>query len=84
MWVRGRVQRVGFRAWAEGEARAIGLAGWVRNLPDGRVEGVFEGPTGLVDLMVERLRAGPPTSKVEGVDLVWEEVEHAGEFVVLR
>lgn len=84
MWISGRVQNVGYRAWTAGEARAIGLNGWVRNLEDGRVEAVFEGASGLVDLMVDRLRRGPPSARVEAVHLVWEELEGAGDFVVLR
>jgi acylphosphatase len=83
VWISGRVQWVGFRAWTEREAQAIGLDGWVRNLDDGRVEAVFEGPAGLVELMVEACRAGPPAAKVEGLDVVWEEVEDVGGFVVL-
>jgi acylphosphatase len=44
VWVSGRVQGVGFRWWARSEALAAGVDGWARNLPDGRVEIVAEGP----------------------------------------
>ena len=61
----GRVQGVGFRAWAERQARALGLSGWVRNLADGTVEAVFHGPADKVDDMISRCRRGPERARVE-------------------
>lgn len=61
----GRVQGVGFRAWAERTARSLGLSGWVRNLRDGTVEMVFAGPPGVVDAMIDRCRRGPEHARVE-------------------
>ena len=61
----GRVQGVGFRAWAERTARSLGLSGWVRNLRDGTVEMVFAGPADVVDTMIERCRRGPEHARVE-------------------
>jgi acylphosphatase len=84
VWITGRVQGVGYRSWTEVEARALGLSGWVRNLADGRVEAVFEGATGLVDLLLERCKAGPPAARVEAIDVVWEEVEHERAFHVVE
>ncbi len=66
--VRGRVQGVGFRAFVEDEARARGLAGWVRNRRDGSVEAVFSGPVEEVDAIIAALRLGPPAARVEQVD----------------
>lgn len=75
--VRGRVQGVGFRASCARRAWQAGAAGWVRNLPDGAVEAVFEGPAPVVEALVDWCRAGPPAARVDAVSCV---VEHpAGE-----
>jgi acylphosphatase len=66
--VRGRVQGVGYRAWTEYAARKRGLAGWVRNRPDGSVEAVFSGPAHAVGGMVEACRSGPPGAWVDDLD----------------
>jgi acylphosphatase len=65
--VSGRVQGVGFRAAAWNEARRLGLAGWVRNLPDGRVETLAQGEAGQVDAYCEWLQRGPPAARVTEV-----------------
>jgi acylphosphatase len=67
--VRGRVQGVGFRWHAAETARALGLVGWVRNLPDGRVEALAQGtPAALADFAAW-LRRGPPHAHVQGLEL---------------
>jgi acylphosphatase len=66
--IRGRVQGVGFRAWAEMTAIERGLEGWVRNRRDGSVEAVFAGPEGVVRTMIETCRRGPPGSRVDAID----------------
>jgi acylphosphatase len=66
--IRGRVQGVGFRAWAEMTAIEHGLEGWVRNRRDGAVEAVFAGPEGVVRTMIEACRRGPPGSRVDAID----------------
>jgi acylphosphatase len=66
--VSGRVQGVFFRASCAEEARRLGVGGWVRNRPDGRVEAVFEGDESQVSEMVEWCRRGPPGARVEGVE----------------
>lgn len=66
--VRGRVQGVGYRAWAEYAAGKRGLEGWVRNRRDGAVEAVFAGPARIVGEMVEECRRGPPGAWVDGFD----------------
>ncbi len=71
--VRGRVQGVFFRAEARARAESLGLAGWIRNLPDGRVEAVFEGEDDRVESMVEWCRRGPAGAEVEAVDVEREE-----------
>jgi acylphosphatase len=75
--VRGRVQGVGFR-WATAQrARSRGVAGWVRNRPDGAVEAVFEGPADAVDALVAWIRSGPSGARVD--DLTVEQEAPVGE-----
>ena len=66
--IRGRVQRIGFRAWTEYTANDLGLAGWVRNRRDGAVEAVFAGSAEDVAAMIEACRGGPPGARVESID----------------
>jgi acylphosphatase len=68
--IRGRVQGVGFRMWTEREARARRLEGWVRNRRDGSVEAVFAGPAAAIAAMLEACRRGPPSARVNAVDVV--------------
>lgn len=65
--VLGRVQGVGFRAWARDEARRLGLAGWVRNHPDLSVLAHAEGEAAAVEAFVARLHDGPPAARVDKV-----------------
>ena len=67
--VDGFVQGVGFRASCARRAVDAGLAGWVRNLEDGRVEAVFEGPLDAVESLVAWCRQGPPFARVTRVTL---------------
>jgi acylphosphatase len=74
----GRVQGVGFRAFTQGAARRLKVVGFVRNLPDGRVEMVAEGPEADVDKLMARVRKGPRSARVEKVGLNTE--TPTGEF----
>ena len=74
--VSGHVQGVGFRAFVADAARAEGLTGWVRNLPDGRVEVQAEGDAEAVGRLERRLRQGPPLSRVE--DVISDDVAPGG------
>lgn len=65
--VSGRVQGVGFRAFVADAARAEGLTGWVRNMPDGRVEVQAEGAAEALGRLERRLRQGPPLARVDDV-----------------
>ena len=65
--VSGRVQGVGFRWFVREEARRLGLAGWVRNLPSGEVEVLAEGEAAAVASLSEALSKGPPGARVEMV-----------------
>jgi len=66
--ITGRVQGVGYRWWARGEARRLGLAGWVRNRRDGSVELLACGAPAAVEALVDACRLGPPPAEVAGVD----------------
>lgn len=66
--VRGQVQGVGFRAWAEVAAVELGVEGWVRNCRDGSVEAVLAGAEEVVLTMIELCRNGPPGARVEAID----------------
>jgi len=72
VYVSGRVQGVFYRSDCAGRARSLGLSGFVRNLPDGRVEAVFEGSRDRVDRMVAWCREGTPASRVQEVELLVE------------
>jgi acylphosphatase len=78
-WVRkrllisGRVQGVAFRAYTRSAARKIGAYGWVRNLSDGRVEAVIEGEPDKVEALVQWCRKGPPSGRVDNVNIREEE-----------
>lgn len=73
LWVTGRVQGVWFRESMRRAAEANGVAGWVRNLPDGRVEAVVEGDDADVAQVVAWCRRGPERAQVERVDCEDEE-----------
>lgn len=74
----GRVQGVGFRQYAQREASALGLAGYVRNRPDGTVEVVAEGAPQALGVFLERLRQGPRSAKVGSISVDW--LPATGEF----
>ncbi len=84
VWVTGRVQGVWFRGSCAEEAARAGVRGWVRNLPDGRVEAVFEGAPAAVDAMVRWCGQGPPGARVFRVN--GKDEKPAGEegFTILR
>jgi acylphosphatase len=80
--VSGRVQGVFFRDTARQRAEAAGVAGWIRNTPDGTVEAVFEGDPEAVDEMVEFARRGPSRAEVANVQVEEEEPEGLSGFEV--
>jgi acylphosphatase len=71
--ISGRVQGVGFRYFTARRARRLGLAGFVRNLPDGRVEVEALGDPGVLQEFVAALRQGPPGASVRDVTVDWQE-----------
>jgi acylphosphatase len=69
LMIRGVVQKIGFRVWAEREALGLGLKGWVRNRRDGSVEVLIAGPPPAMAQMIERCWKGPPLAKIESIDI---------------
>jgi acylphosphatase len=80
--VQGSVQGVFFRVETRDRARSLGVSGWVRNMRDGAVEAVFEGPEERVESMVEWCRRGPAGARVESVDVDWEHPAREEGFAV--
>lgn len=78
VYISGRVQGVFFRDSTRHLARQYGVVGWVRNLPDGRVEAVFEGEKDAVQRLVDWCHQGPPGARVDRVDVEWQ--EYTGAF----
>jgi acylphosphatase len=76
--ISGRVQGVSYRAYAQRQAQSLGLTGWVRNLSDGRVELVAEGPADRLEALLAWCREGPRFARVDGVEK--QESEPTGEF----
>jgi acylphosphatase len=68
VYVSGQVQGVFFRDATRERAEQLGLKGWVKNLPDGRVEALFEGPSGKVREMIRWCEQGPSHAAVEEVE----------------
>lgn len=73
VWVEGRVQGVFFRDSTQRKATALGLTGWVKNLPDGRVEALFVGSEDACRQALAFVRVGPAGARVSGVDHRWED-----------
>lgn len=78
VFISGRVQGVFFRYETRLRAIRNNVTGWVRNLPDGRVEAVFEGEKENVEAMIDFCHRGPPGAIVRKVKVIWE--EPTGEF----
>jgi len=78
VYISGRVQGVVFRESARREADAHCVSGWVRNLPDGRVEAVFEGEEADVHTLIRWCHNGPSRARVDHVQVEWE--PHTSEF----
>ncbi len=81
-FISGRVQGVWFRGSTVETAERLGLAGWARNLPDGRVEAVFEGAREAVEAALAWCHRGPPAARVDAVDVQWEQPEGERGFRV--
>jgi acylphosphatase len=82
LWISGRVQGVGYRAATADKAMGVGVNGWVRNLPDGRVEAVFEGSSSQVDSMLCWCYQGSPASVVQSISHQEEAPEGLQSFEI--
>lgn len=82
--VRGKVQGVYFRAETVDEARALGLAGYARNLPDGSVEVVARGEEAALRKLIQYLHVGPTIARVTGVEIDWSDTTPAPDPFTVR
>lgn len=71
VYISGNVQGIGFRQFVKYKAKKLNLRGWIKNLPDGRVETVFAGDLSNIEKMVELCRKGPFLAEVKKVDVDW-------------
>ena len=82
VWVQGRVQAVGFRAFVQQNAIQIGVVGWVRNVGYDTVEAVAEGTQEQVEMFLQTVKRGPMGSRVDESREEWEQI--TGEFEAFR
>lgn len=82
LFVNGHVQGVWFRDSTRQEARRVGVSGWVRNLPDGRVEAVYEGPRAAVEDLLRWTEEGPDRAWLESLDVREETPQGESGFTV--
>jgi acylphosphatase len=78
----GRVQGVGFRWWVRSHAASLGVNGWVRNMPSGNVEAVFEGQREHVELLLRWCRQGSSVAYVDQLEVEWQEPEGEHGFEI--
>lgn len=82
--VTGRVQGVFFRGWTVEQARELGVAGWVRNCPNGSVEAHLAGEEQAVDQLIDLMRRGPPGASVARLDATNVAPEPGDDFTIRR
>ena len=82
--ISGRVQGVGFRAFALHQARELGVAGWVKNTPNGDVRIVAEGTRSQLVEFEQSLHEGPPSAHVIEIDVVWEQASAEFDMFQIR
>jgi acylphosphatase len=82
--ISGRVQGVGYRNWMAKTAQSMGLTGWVRNLPDGRVEAVASGEAEDIERLITQCHKGPLMAKVTDIQSVPHEMLEKSSFDIIR
>jgi acylphosphatase len=84
VFISGKVQGVFFRVWTFRYAQKLKLAGWVRNLPDGRVEILVEGSRRKIDKFLKLVSTGPGLSEIEHIETEWGEPKGLENFKIER
>jgi acylphosphatase len=85
IFVSGMVQGVGYRYFVRNNARKLGIVGWVRNLPDRRVEAIFQGTEEKLQEMLALCRQGPFLSEVKNLQVDWRDGKEAlNEFEIRK
>jgi acylphosphatase len=86
VFISGFVQGVGYRQFVKRSARALNLTGWAKNLPDNRVEAVFQGSKEQIEKIISACKKGPFLSEVKNVVVEWEDqsTENFSSFEVLH
>ena len=92
LYIKGDVIGVGFRAWTKIQAKIIGITGWVRNVYDqpeifgvsGGVEAVIQGEEEKVNKMIDLLKQGPPVSRVDDIEITWQDPKEIFEEFEIR
>lgn len=84
VFISGKIQGIGYRQFVKGNARTLGITGWVQNTEDGGVEAVFQGEEDMITVLIEQCKKGPFMAEVEHVGFDWEETEEIySDFQVL-
>jgi len=85
LYIKGDVIGIGFRAWTKIQGKIIGVTGWVKNNEEGFVEAVVQGDEEKVNQMVETVKRGPPVSRVEDVEIYWQDPKEVfEEFSIVK
>ena len=79
IFVSGKVQGVFFRENTRKKAAEFGLSGFVRNLPNGKVEAVFEGDKEKIEKIIQWIKKGPETAQIENIEIDWQNYQE--EFI---
>ncbi|MFN2339862.1 MAG: acylphosphatase [Halanaerobium sp.] len=82
IYISGRVQGVGFRAFTRSQAAVLDIKGWVKNLHDGRVEAVIQGEKNKVTQMIKKLKKGPSFARVDDFEISEEKLDDFNEFEI--
>jgi acylphosphatase len=82
IYISGRVQGVGFRAFTRSQAAVLDIKGWVKNLHDGRVEAVIEGEKNKVTQMIKKLKNGSSFARVDDFEIEEQKIDDFSDFEI--